>query len=133
MKTKTLLAGMLLVAAPLAQAEVMPEICKSAVNLVAKALSVPYSDGTFADKYDPNKITLKKNFAKYPMTVTFLGNCDETQGLKETWCQVAGGSPNVYQVDVSRRESTTGDAYPMAKMIVTYNRGGCWVDDVEKL
>ena len=131
MKTKTLLAGMLLVAAPLAQAEVMPEICKSAVNLVAKALNVPYSDGSFSDAYDPNKITLKKNFAKYPMTVTYLGNCEETPGLKDTWCQVAGGSPNVYQVDVARVEAP-GESYPMAKMIVTYNRGGCWVDDVEK-
>lgn len=129
MKTTTLLTGMLLLSAPtLAKADTMPDICKSVANYAAQALDLRFSDGSFSDKENPKTIVMKRNLKKYPMTVKDLGNCEDNINLKESWCRVAGGSPEVYQVDVARKE--TDGSYPFATVIVTYNRGGCWVDEV---
>jgi hypothetical protein len=43
---------------------------------------------------------------------------------------VAGGSPDVYQADVSRVEGR--EVGQFAKVIVTFNRGGCWVDEASR-
>lgn len=131
MKSKIALAGML-IAGSNAFAVTLPDICKSAANYTAKMMNIRYQDGTFGDSYNPSSIRLTRDLVKFPITqVTFLGNCDETPGLKESWCQVAGGSPDVYQVKVGKKESD-GHVYPMSTLVVTYNRGGCWVDEAAK-
>lgn len=111
----------------------IPQICKSAANYAAKAANISMEDGTYSEAYDPAKITFKKDFVKFPITkVEFVGNCDETPNIPENWCRVAGGSPDVWKVEVSQRDADTGSAYPIADVVVTYNRGGCHVDEVEK-
>lgn len=134
MKTKVLLAGMLLTggAAMADTAPTMPNICKTTANYGAQAANFRFNDQSWGDPNDPDQLTVKKDFKTYPITaVKFLGNCDDDPGnvLKESWCHVAGGSPDVYQVDVGQVQDK--DIYPMATVIVTYNRGGCRVDEVD--
>jgi hypothetical protein len=130
-KSKLLFAGLVLSTSPAFAADpAIPEVCKTAAYYSALTFDISYTDGTWSDKYNPKKLTLKKDYKKYPITsIQFLGNCDDgTSTLKESWCQVGGGSPDVYQVEVSKAQSKT-DVYPIANVIVTYNRGGCWVDE----
>jgi hypothetical protein len=133
MKTELLLAGMLLSSAPaMAAHDAIPDICKSVANYATQALALQFSDGTFSDKYNPTTIQLIEDFKTYPFTsIKDLGNCDQNPHLKKSWCNVAGGSPEVYQLDVA--ESDGADAsYPFATVIVTFNRGGCWVDSADR-
>jgi hypothetical protein len=133
MNSRVILAAMMISAAPvLAEQVAMPEICKTTINYTAKVLNIGFEDGSFADKYDPNRIVLKKDFKKYPIVATYLGDCEEQNAkIKPEWCQVAGGSPTVFQVEVSGPDGN-GGTVPEVKITVTYNRGSCWVDQVEK-
>ena len=125
MKPELLLAATLFLS-PVAQADSMPEICKTVVNFTAQSLNVRTTEGSWADPYNPGSIRIRKDLRKFPITSEkFLGNCDEDSGLKESWCRVAGGSPNVYQAEVGQAEGN--EAYPFATVIVTFNRGGCHV------
>lgn len=135
MKSSLLLTGMLLAAANFAAATpaipATPDICDSVANYAAVGLQMAFSDGTWMDVYDPASVRLTRDLNKYPFKKTFLGNCDEDAGkLKDSWCQVAGGSPDVYQYDISEKDGN--DTYPIATVIVTYNRGGCWVDEASR-
>jgi len=113
-----------------AMADVMPDICKTAVNYGAAALQLRFYDKSIGNPYDPNSVTLKKDLQTFPISnVKYLGNCDEDYGkLKDSWCVVAGGSPDVYQATVSRVDQ--GNTYAVGTVVVTYNRGGCWMDEV---
>ena len=134
-KKNVLLAGLALASAPaLAAGPKIPDICKAAANYTAKMMNIRYLDGTFTqDVYNPSSIRLKKDYVKFPiLRTTYLGACEaQDSGLKEEWCQVAGGSPVVWKVEVGQKEDG-GPAYPIADVIVTYNRGGCWVDEAAK-
>jgi hypothetical protein len=131
-KSNLLLAGSALLSAAPALATDAPDICKTAVNYAVQAADLQIEDGSFAPKYDPSHITMAKNFKTYPIAkVTDLGNCDsENSNLKESWCRVGGGSPEVYQIDVNKSER--GQSWELATVVVTVNRGGCWVDELTK-
>jgi hypothetical protein len=124
---------MLLSSAPvLAAADTVPDICKAVVNYTAQTLDLRLEDGTWSDGLNPKKIVLKRNDAQYPADIKFLGNCDQDyNSLKQTWCRVAGGSPDVYEAKVTKNEGKNG-SYPFATVIVTYNRGGCHVDEAAR-
>jgi hypothetical protein len=127
MKAKVIMTGVLLSSAQAMAAVNLPEICQTAVNFAAGALNAGFNE----DGEDPATLTLKKDFVTFPITKSvLLGNCDEDAAkLKKSWCTVAGGSPDVYQVTVS--ENSNGSTFPREIMIVTYNRGGCFVDEVK--
>ena len=125
---KTTLAAVAIMGAPALADTGMPAICYTAVNLSAATLNERYTDESFGDAYDPAQITLKKDFAARAITkTTFLGSCEDQQKFKPGWCRVAGGSPVVWQAEVTENGEKT------ATVTVTYNRGGCWVDEVERL
>ncbi len=132
LNSKILLAGALLSSGQALAAEPMPKLCNSAINYAVQTLDLGLSDGTFADAYDPASVTIKKNTKTYPVTqVKYLGSCDDDQlHLPPAWCQVAGGSPDVWQAEVSRVDGNYST--PAATVVVTYNRGGCRVDKIEK-
>jgi hypothetical protein len=140
MKTKMFLAGMLLTGTSAfatqtpAQDSGIPDICKSVANYAAQTLALGFQDGTVADGVvDPQKLTLKVDYKTYPTTYKALGDCEE-ENLNPAWCQVAGGQPVVFEADVQQAvqvvNSTQTESFPLATVIVTYNRGGCWVDQV---
>ena len=132
-KTKILLAGSLLTCTQ-AVADGMPDVCKTAINYAAQTLNLGLSDGSFAGSNDPQSVTLNKDFTKYPLTnVKLLGSCEvDGANLKQSWCQVDGGSPSVYQADVALATGEAGGSYPLATIVVTYNRGGCSIDAIDK-
>ena len=137
MRSKVVLAGALLSTAP-AMADTLPTICNSAINYAVQSLDLGLSDGAVADPYDPTSIRLVKSLNQYPISnVKYLGGCDAPQ-VKKAWCRVAGGEPAVFQADVSEaymkdpKIPGTGGTYPIATVVVTYNRGGCFLDLVEK-
>jgi len=136
MKANVLFAGMIFAATSTASAAqlVKPDICESVANYAAQALMMVFQDGTWTDPVNPSKVTIKRDFKKYPITkTTDLGSCDDDGNhLPQAWCNVAGGSPNVTQYEISEDEGKYGK-YPVAKVTVTYNRGGCWVDQAERL
>lgn len=111
----------------------MPAICKTQANYAVQALNLGFSDGSFADKHNPSSVKLKLDFKNLPITkIEFLGNCDEDEAkLKESWCVVAGGSPDVFKAEVAMSDDQ-GNKYPYADVIVTYNRGGCRVDEITR-
>jgi hypothetical protein len=113
---------------------VKPDICESVANYAAQALMLEFADGTWADPVNPSRVTIKRDFKKFPITKsTDLGSCEDDQNkFPEPWCQVAGGSPEVLQYEISAPDSL-GTNYPVAKVTVTYNRGGCHVDQAERL
>jgi hypothetical protein len=132
MKSKLLLTGILLsTTSTWADTVDLPEICKSAANYAAQAMALSFTDRSWGDPVDPSKVTLKKDFVTFPITaVKDLGGCfDDNPAIKSTWCQVAGGVPGVYQLDVARVLGHLSE--PFATVVVTYNRGGCWVDQTE--
>lgn len=126
----------LLAVSPAAMADDAPGICKNLANYAAQMLGTSFQDGTFADGViNPARLTLKTDFTNYPLgTVKDLGNCDEpTPGqppLKDSWCQAAGGSPEVYEIDISRSWGANIPVQPFAAVTVTYNRGGCSIDQI---
>ena len=131
MKSELLLAGAVLscasaaIAAPTAVS--MPDICKSAANYAAQSMDIPFTDGNWGDLQDPASVTLKKDLVNYPVTnVESLGNCDEDPSLNPAWCQIAGGSADVYQIEVAKANGA--NTYDFVSIVVTFNRGSCWVD-----
>lgn len=130
-KNHPLLVGALVAAGPALARDEMPEICLSTVNYAVQTLNLNLSKSGPANNYDPDTLTLKKDFAQYPVSdVKYLGNCDEG-GLKPEWCQIAGGPADVYRVEVEQAYDG-GNKHPLASVVVTYNRGGCDVDEVTK-
>lgn len=128
MKNPMLLAAAFLAGGQaLAAAPALPESCKQIASQSTQILDqrVEEGDDSHAD------ITLKSDPAHLPVTkVSFLGNCDENgDRLKKSWCRVAGGSPDVYQVKVSDK-SDDGYVGAKATVIVTFNRGYCRVDEI---
>jgi len=132
MKSKSILATALLASAP-AMAFTMPDVCKTAANYTVQAMDQHYDDGDVGNPNNPNQITLGLDFKFYPViSVKDLGSCDEKK-FKDSWCSVAGGSPEVFQIDVAYDSNGKGStAYPFATVYVTYNRGGCWVDEAAR-
>lgn len=132
MKSNLLIAGMLVASsAARATTPVKPDICESLANYAAQVMLLNFADGTWTDPVNPAALNLKRNFAKYPITkVTDLGSCDDPKSkLPPSWCQVAGGVPDVVQYQVSENDGKFG-TYPVANVVVTYNRGGCHIDQV---
>jgi hypothetical protein len=107
-----------------------PDICSAVANYAVIATQIRFQDGTFSDKYNPKSLRFHRDLVDYPVIqVTDLGNCEENgTNLKESWCRVAGGSPEVYQYEFGHKES--GVVTPIAGVIVTFNRGSCWVDEL---
>ena len=132
MKTtsKMILAGAILSGSQcFAQANKAPESCNTVAKLGVQVSGLRLEEGSL----EPINLTLTSEDAKnYVVTESiYLGNCDdESVKLKPTWCQVAGGSPDIYQLEVAKIENTTN--YPRATVIVTYNRGGCRLNDIIK-
>lgn len=134
MKTKknSLLVGALVAAAPAMAGDEMPEICNSAVNYAVQVLNLGLSQGGPAEEYNPDTITLKKDFSQYPIqNVKYLGSCGEEGNLKDEWCEIAGGPASVYRVEVGQVRNAN-NTRPLASVVVTYNRGGCKVGEVSK-
>jgi hypothetical protein len=127
MNSKVILAAMMISAAPALAANKIPDICKTAANYAAQTASIRYQEGSGSDEYNPKTLKLKRDHKAFPAKYKFLGNCDEDGAkLKTEWCEVAGGSPDVYQAEVS------AFGVPTINVIVTYNRSGCWVDEVTR-
>jgi hypothetical protein len=114
----------------------MPALCDTAINYAAQTLDLNLSDGSFSDVNDPASITLKKDFTTYPISnVKLIDDCMGTP-VNPIWCQVAGGDPVVYQADVAEvtpaQNGIPAQTEAIATVTVTYNRGGCRVDQVER-
>ena len=131
MSSKSMIAGMLLAAATPAMADV-PAGCLSVANYAAQALDLRMGDA-YTGGGTPDSVSLKADFAGYPVTASrALGDCGAPgTHFPAAWCKVAGGMPSVFQVEVSKSDSQGGVA-PFADVVVTFNRGGCWVDSATR-
>jgi hypothetical protein len=130
MKSTIMIAGILLTGGQaMANTNPLPDVCKTVANIAAQALEFRSSDDDAA-----KTVTLTEDLVHFPVTkAVYLGNCDDDHAsLKQAWCRVGGGSPDVYRVEVSDAEDSAGKPYPIATMVVTFNRGGCWVDSAER-
>jgi hypothetical protein len=125
--TKLIITGCLF-ASPAFATQDIPASCKALASTAAQL--VDQSTEESKDGSD-QELTIKGDAIHAPVTkVTFLGNCDEDthHKLKQSWCRVAGGSPDVYQLEVSdKQDNWTGKK---ATVIMTSNRGYCRIDEV---
>src|SRR4051812_11668325 len=114
MNPKLLLATLIFTGSQ-AMAATMPHICANVAGYAAQTTSLRFTDGTWGDKENPSHLELKSDFKTYPVIKeTYLGNCDEdpaNPNIKEEWCRVAGGSPDVYKAEIG--QNYDGNTYPL--------------------
>lgn len=134
MNTKLIMAVTTLFMGSVSLADDMPAICKNLAQYTAQITELRFTEAAYGDVYNPKTLKLNSDFKKYQISkVTDLGNCEEeipgAEPLKDSWCRVAGGSPEIYRAEVSVVDSS-GGSYPAVDVIVNYNRGGCTVREV---